>query len=455
MDKLKILLSASLMFTISSSVNAAEIVYPKAEIVTIDSDKTFFIGNECPDKTLKINSEIVDIHTSGGFLHPVKLEIGENIFNIDNGEDIKTYTITRPQQNSTPATAAKFINYDKEQIFLTNQDNVPLRSTPVDAGLNRLQHLESQIPLKIIGEYGEFYKVQLARDDYAWISKSHVKKTADVTDTPAKIENYTYEEFPDKRIFTIKLNKKVPYILYENSGFDLTLYNIDGYFENKYEFHINKTGKPFGYKSYYKNKNELVIEVKNFPKVDPKNPIKSLKITIDPGHGGSEVGVIGCLGDKEKDINLIIAQDLDKLLSQSGANVLMTRNEDCTVSLQDRTAMANNNNSDIFISIHNNALPDSEADSNRSGTGIYYFYPQSKELAKAIQDTMLKELELKDDKVRGKSFAVIRNTQMPAVLIEAGYLIVPEDNAKLITPEFQQKVAEAIKKGLENYLNGI
>ena len=454
MERLKIILALIWVFGMMSDVQAVEVVYPKADNTVINSDKTFFIGNESPDKALYINGESVDIHPSGGFLHSVKLETGENVFKLENGDETKIYKITRPQPKETAQTAG-LKDFESEQVFLTISDNVPLRSTPVDAGLNRLWHLQKGIALAITGEYGDFYKVRLARDDYAWVSKSNVKKAENVNNKPAKIESFTYEECPDKRVFTLKLNKKVPYILYENSGFDLFVYNVEGYFENKYEFHINKTGEPFGYKSYYKNDRELVIEIKNFPKVDAQNPLNGINITIDPGHGGEEYGAIGCLGDKEKDINLAIAQRLEQLLTESGAKVFMTRSEDCEVCLADRPALANLNKSDIFISIHNNALPDSAADSGRSGTSVYYFYPQSKELAKTIQKTMVEDLGLKDDGVHGESFAVIRNTQMPAVLIEVGYMIVPDDNAKLITSEFQQKAAESIKKGLEKYLNDV
>ena len=454
MNKLKILLLASLLCKISLPTTATEIVYPKSNNVTITSDKTFFIGNECPSKELKINSENVNIHPSGGFLHPVKLEYGENIFTINNGEETKIYTITRPQDNSS-IKAPEFIEYDTPITALTNQANVPLRSTPVDVGLNRLQHLDANITFSIVGEYGDFYKAQLARDDYAWINKSHLKKVEKSDNKPAKIETYTYEETPDKRIFTIKLNKKVPYILYENAGLDLTLYNVDKFYENKYEFHINKTGKSFGYKSYYKNRTDLVIEVKNFPQTDKTNPVKGLKFAIDAGHGGSENGAIGCLGDKEKDINLAIAKNLEKLLVEAGAEVFLTRNNDDEISLSDRVSLANKQKCDIFVSIHNNALPDAAATSQRSGTSTYYYYPQSKSLAKSMQNTLVKELRLCDDGLKAESFAVIRNTEMPAILIEVGYMIVPEDNAKLITAEFQQKAAVAIKKGLENYLNDI
>ncbi|MDE6138616.1 MAG: N-acetylmuramoyl-L-alanine amidase, partial [Candidatus Gastranaerophilales bacterium] len=239
------------------------------------------------------------------------------------------------------------------------------------------------------------------------------------------------------------------------NGFDLVVYNIKGFPENKFEFHINRTSKAFGYKSYYKNESELVIEVKNFPQVDEQKPLEGLKITIDPGHGGKEYGAIGCLGDKEKDVNFSISQKLKTKLENAGANVFMTRNGDSDISLTNRVKTAQQQDSDIFISIHNNAFPDSAAKSNRSGTSVYYFYPQSKELANKILETLTCELCMNNDKVRQESFAVIRNTDSPAILIELGYMINPEDNAKIINNNFQEKAAEAILHGLEKYLNEI
>ena len=233
------------------------------------------------------------------------------------------------------------------------------------------------------------------------------------------------------------------------------VYNVSGFPENKFEFHINRTGKAFGYNTYYKNESELVIEVKNFPKIDSEKSLSNIKITIDPGHGGNEFGAIGCLGDKEKDVNLSISQKLKEKLENAGAKVVMTRMDDTAVSLTKRVEISQNNKADVFISIHNNALPDSAAKSNRNGSSVYYFYPQSKELADRILDTLTCELCMNNDKVRQESFAVIRNTESPAVLIELGYMINPEDNAKLIDCDFQEKAADAILHGLENYFNEV
>ena len=201
------------------------------------------------------------------------------------------------------------------------------------------------MPLNVIGEYENFYKVQLARDDYAWIDKSFVTLIKGYNNSPVKVEGFVYEETPEGRIFTIKVNKKVPYVLSEsivyktdnrmthfirtNDGYDLTVYNVKNYPENKYEVHINKTGFSTGYKSYYKNNHELVIEIKDTKISQDKNsPLKGLNITLDAGHGGDELGAVGCFGNFEKDLNLQITLKLKKYLEQAGANVFLTRTGD-------------------------------------------------------------------------------------------------------------------------------
>ena len=161
-----------------------------------------------------------------------------------------------------------------------------------------------------------------------------------------------------------------------------------------------------------------------------------------------------CTG-KEKDTNLEIAYKLKHHLQKAGAIVIMSRIGDTPLGLTERVLASQENNVDIFLSIHNNALPDSAAWSNRSGAGTYYYNLHSHELAESIQERLVNELGMNNDKVRRESFAVIRNPQTIAVLIEVGYVIKPEDNAKLVNPKFQDKAAIAIMHGLENYLNDL
>lgn len=448
------LISALLLAVVAvpTTANSAEIVYPKSNNVVINSAETFFIGNEKPDKALKINGENVSIHSSGGFWHVVKLDYGENKFVIDNGNDTQIYNITRNNTNSTIKEESTYQSYKKPLIIETNADNVPLRSMPNDFGLNRLQHLQKHIQMKVVGEFGNYYKVQLSRDDFAWLSKDYANKLDTNDLNIQRIIALDYHEDSTKRIYEIKLSDKVPYTLSESDGLDLVVYNVKDYPYNKYEFHIANSGKLFGYKSYYTDDNRLIIEVKKFPDINKSTPLKGLKIAIDAGHGGTELGAIGCLNDNEKDVNLEISKILKEKLETNGANVIMTREDDSFVGLNDRVEIADKNNAQIFISIHNNALPDSAAHLKSTGSETYYFYPQSKELAKDVVESLAKETGFKNNGAKAQSFAVVRNTNCPAILVEVGYIINPEDNAKLIDKNYQNKIAEAILHGLENYL---
>lgn len=449
-----IILLMIVFLNIPQSVQAVNIVYPKNQNVTINADKTFFIGNENPTMELKINNESVKIHSSGGFKHTVYLNYGQNKFVISNGKEEKNYNITRPLKKNVPLAEKKFIKYETPVVVRTTEESNPLRSTPVDSGLNRLQHLQNGIDMLAIGEYGDFYKILLDRDDVAWINKSNVTKIDSETINSASILNVDTKFTDDEEIFTFKLSEKVPYVLSENglNGYTLTLYNMNQelYPFGRYEFPIAQDGKNFGYSSAYNENNELVIRINKY-----LHSLKGLKITIDPGHGGSELGAIGCLGDKEKDVNLQIALKLKSKLEKEGAVVFLTRENDSYLGLAERVDFTNKNDSQMFISIHNNALPDSLADKDASGTEVYYFYSQSRYLAKVISTELSSEIGFKNRGAKGGSLAVIRNTNCPAVLVEVGFMIDPEDNSLLIKSDFQDKIAGGILKGIKRYFDGI
>lgn len=448
------------------AVNSVEVIYPKSENVTINSDSTFFTGHENPNKKLTINSKEVKLSPQGGFFYPVDLKQGENEFIFDNGTEQKTYIITR--ENITTKIEPQEITYfDEPKTVAIIKDNAPLRSFPYDGGITRLQHFDKGMPLTVIGEYENFYKVQLSPDDFAWIDKSFVLDINGYNNSPANIEDFVYEETPQGRIFTIKVSKKVPYILSEsiiyktdsrmkhfiqtNDGFDLTVYNVKNYPDNKYEIHINKTGFSTGYKSYYKNNHELVVEIKN--KNISNNSLKGLNITLDAGHGGNELGAVGCLGNYEKDLNLQITLKLKKLLEQAGANVFLTRDSDKEVTLNERVDIASKKNSDIFLSIHNDSLGDGSKIKTPTGSTGYVYYPQASLLAKDILSELSKQTGLKNNGVNEASFAVVRNTEALSVLLEVGYMISPKDMEKLTNEEFQNATAKAIFDGMEKFIN--
>ena len=446
-----ILLVLALYFLNLNFADAFNVVYPKHESVTINSPRTFFIGSENPEDKLFINNDMVNLYHTGGFKHCVELNYGKNVFVLTNetGQK-KVYTIYRQKESKQPDVVRKSYN---PSLYTLTKDAAILRISPVDRGLNRLQELPSGVMLEVIGEYGDFYNVRLGRDGNAWIAKKQVLVSED-NDVFGEILDKKIYKDTDKTVLKIFMSKKLPYYISENEGLELFVFNANNAPFYKYEEKMPQK-RLFGYKSYYTDENVLVIEMKNIPQIEKSSPLKNLKIVIDPGHGGNESGTTGCLGTKEKDINLILSQKLKTYLSDKGAKVYLTRENDTYLGLYDRVNFANNLNADIFISIHNNALPDQLANKDISGTEVYYFYPQAKELAKSVMTGVTQSANTKNNGVKGESYAVIRNSQVVSILLEVAYMINPPEDEKLGSSDFQDSVVKGIADGLEKYINDI
>ena len=194
----------------------------------------------------------------------------------------------------------------------------------------------------------------------------------------------------------------------------------------------------------------------------PDNALQGKKIVIDPGHGGPDPGAIGQSGTYEKNNNLSIALYLCDILTDAGAVVTMTRTEDVSVAqnytekldLMARVDLANNTNADLFISIHNNA----GGGSGVNGTATYYSNqsPQitkSAQLADAIQNMVTGKLGTYNQGVKQADFYVLKNTNMPSVLVEVAYISNAYEEARLKNPVFQKNVATTIFQGIYAYYN--
>ncbi len=440
----KLLFLLTLILT-ANKCFAFDIVYPKQTNVTINAKSTFFIG---ASKTpLKVNGSDVKIHPSGGFAYVVPLKEGQNTFVLQSGDEKKIYTVNKPVIKASYFMPVKFIQYDKVKPVYVVSEHAPLRSTPVNAGINRMAHLQRNVLLNIDGEKGGFYRVVLGNEKFGWIAKTNVKFCENYENQPAVISGYEYSEDDKYYRYVFHLDKKVPFDIIEGKPLVLRLFNIkdDVIFTKEFEYE-----KLAGYSGEYIG-NDFIWKIRKPQTVNPKKPLKNHVIAIDAGHGGYEAGAIGCLGDKEKDITLKIAKYLETELLKRGADPVMTRSDDSYVGLQERVDIANYNGAEVFISIHGNALPDGLDPNEHSGTSIYYYYNQSKPLADVIINKIISELGLNNDKVRQASFAVVRNTNALSILIETAYLINPEDNSKLISEDFQKQYAKAIADGLEEY----
>ena len=185
--------------------------------------------------------------------------------------------------------------------------------------------------------------------------------------------------------------------------------------------------------------------------VPSRRPDARIVIVVDIGHGGQDVGAIGIGGLREKDIILPIGREVARLLEQRGIQVVMTRDDDYFVDLPPRVQIARRVNADLFVSIHANSINMSRPDI--SGLETYYYgSSESERLARTIHNSILQSINMQDRRVRQARFYVLRNNPMPAVLVEVGFVTGAEDAARLPTPEYHRQMAEAIVRGILQYL---
>jgi N-acetylmuramoyl-L-alanine amidase len=183
-----------------------------------------------------------------------------------------------------------------------------------------------------------------------------------------------------------------------------------------------------------------------------RSPLHGIRIVVDPGHS-PEPSAIGPTGYEEKAANLEIALVLAELLEERGAIVTLTRaTPDSGLGLYDRTNLAVAAGGELFVSIHNNALPDGVNPFVHNGTSILFYHPQSESLAEAIQTELLPRTRLPDNGVWHQNIAVGRMTEMPSVLVECAFMMLPEQEAALKTPEFRREIALGIAAGIERWL---
>ena len=178
------------------------------------------------------------------------------------------------------------------------------------------------------------------------------------------------------------------------------------------------------------------------------------RIVLDAGHGGAERGaLIGELAEKE--LNLPVALKVGQLLENMGYEVLYTRRDDSTVSLAERADFANAQQADLFVCIHSNSFPDDPA---ISGLETYYLPSSSnpnspaKLLAGYIQASAVAASGAQDRSIRPGSYYVLRHTDMPAVLIEMGYMTNDQELERLLDSAYQDRMAAGIAAGIARYL---
>lgn len=205
----------------------------------------------------------------------------------------------------------------------------------------------------------------------------------------------------------------------------------------------------YGYRTRW-NGTDLLLDIRRPPAIDRSAPLRGLRIALDPGHPPG--GATGPTGLREAEANLGIALQLQRMLQDAGATVIMTRTTDTALDLGPRIVMSEAGDADVLISIHNNALPDGVNPFTNNGTSVFYNHEQSLSLARAVQRGLVQQLGLRDLGVGRGDLALVRPTWQPSILTEGLYMIVPEQEAALRSTEGQRRYALGVLAGLRAWL---
>ncbi len=209
-----------------------------------------------------------------------------------------------------------------------------------------------------------------------------------------------------------------------------------------------------------KEPDEKKEEPKDKPKEEPKDETQEngkkdddvFSVVIDPGHGSNDGGTY--YGDViEKNINLAVGLLMRDKLEAQDVKVIMTRDTDVWVDLEDRPKISNESGADLFVSVHCNFY---EGKETVRGLEVYH-HEDSKEggkLAEAISAAVNADKDIKCRGVRQADFVVIKHNKLPAVLVEMGFISDATEREKLNSADYQDKLASDMVEGIMNYLNG-
>ncbi len=342
-------------------------------------------------------------------------------------------------------------------------------------GSAKLGYIDTAVLLKVVDSTGKLYQVQLSKYHTAYLFKQDV-----VRDTVTKLRPFylttNIGEKPatdDYDTVFVQMDERLPYkswmeinpskIMVDIYGVEsntnwitqlTTIKEIKNVYFNQVEDDVVrltielKHNQQWGYTIFYKD-HHLAIAVKRQPAV---LNIQKLKIAIDAGHGGTNVGAEGATSHvNEKDYTLLFAKALQKFLKAKGVKeVVMTRTQDTTFGNTDRVLWLQQQHPDLLVSLHLNSGDNGET----QGSSTYYKHIGFRPLSQAILKQMLAAGMAEYGNTGNFNFLLNQPTDFPSVLLEIAFLSNVKDEKKILNPKFHALVAKQVYTGIVDFLNG-
>ena len=479
--KLYRILTVTALLLLTAGSLPAEITFKRAPHYsqdTVSNSRYYLICITDPGNLVTVNGEQVKVYKTGTFGRQLRLVEGDNRIDVTlfKGQEVETkevHIFYRPDLGlvSRPDPEPQL---EDRLFYVTTREGAYLQygSGSDRLGGSKMGFLDPGIVLKVTGAIGELYKVQLATNRFAYIHQEDVELTARSSHI-VNTNNMNLNNVGDCDRIRLSLPEKLPYA--SRTSLDPTTINVDvfgamnnsnwitQYNELEMVDYLDvqqvesdvmrlviklKDKYCWGYSVHYDG-NVLQIEVKHTPK---DLSLKGLTIGVDAGHGGSALGAVSNTGLMEKDVNLSIVREVEKLLQKKGAKVVLSRKEDRDMTMSERKKIFLDENIDLMVSVHNNA---GGSPLSAMGASTYYKHITNRDLAATLLKHML-ELDVPNYGLTGNfNFSLNAPTEYPNALVECLFMSSLPDEELLADPANHRKIAEKIVAGLEDYLNQV
>jgi len=390
---------------------------------------------------------------------------------------------SRRQQMRYPIETKLVVqNPEHFPLVKTNRSDVLMTHNlgPIRLGGPIIGEYGPGIVLQVSGEIGDHYRIHLNRNETGFIRRENVEVLPRDHVRPSYyIRSLHVSPYDNMDIVSIPYHEAVPYAVIpepDQSRIKISLYGVktsstwithldslrmvkrvtwQQVTPETYQVIIHlKTPKIWGYEVIPKG-SVLQCRVKYPPDLTCDSTglsLKGVKIAIEAGHGGHNLGAVGLSGLPEKSVNLHVARELEKICLANGMEVIQVRDMDTYMLLSEKRNKIEGSDADLMVSIHANAGSGRGGYLRVSGTSTYYHNPFWAEFAEIMYRNLL-ELPLNEFGTVGSfNYRVIRLASCPAILVEQAFMDHAEDEERLASPEFRRKMAQKIFKGIFEYI---
>lgn len=485
------------------------LVYPRPNQMIQSADSNFILGSVGHGlATLTVNGQPVRVWPNGSFLgwvaNPSPLTPQYDLVAVVGSDTARLTVPVRvlgmvsllpdslrpppPPPNVITDTTPAWVVLGDSASAASDTDRVII-GRPGPGGVYRW-FLFPGTRVQLTGRYPGFARIRLDSALEIWVDATDAKTFSPDTMAPRRVAaNARVRSGPEWSDLIIPVGERPAYFVEEHERrIELTLYDTRGGTDvvnfptadsliktveweaersDRITYTIRLNQEPYGFLALYEN-NAFVLRIRRAPgslttgagpssapaAAAPRGALSGLTIVVDPGH--PPAGATGPTGLYEGDAVLPVGFALQRILQERGATVVMTRTTTDPVDLALRSVIARRANGHAFVSLHYNAYGDGiNPLRQRNGMEVYFYRPHSEPLARAVQLELLGEIPLPDQGVYFRSLSVVRNTWMPAILVEGGFIIIPEQEHAMRTPEFQERYARAVADGLESYFSAL